>query len=247
MDLHGRAHDIDALFTRIEELERQHSERLHGVYYARVTNIDDPLKQGRIRVRFHWLEEPGSPKMESDWMVRCVEFMGPTDLRRNRKFGIDWPLPEVGSLVVIAFNGGDRHDGVFFGQPQYIESGLGAPPLDKDPKKDWSFRMDLQNGYSLGIDTEGNKEETIPGNHRLKVLGSAFHSARGVMTTTAVKLRHVALSVLRTVAVTHDQTNYPRPDEAGELREMNIDAMSGVPGYQDPGIDPGADLGDEAV
>lgn len=42
--------------------------RMFGVYIARVTNNKDPEKQGRIKVRYHWLEEEGGAEMESGWV-----------------------------------------------------------------------------------------------------------------------------------------------------------------------------------
>jgi type VI secretion system (T6SS) baseplate-like injector VgrG len=235
--MHGRAHNDQFITRTLEALPSGDIKgRFLGLYVARVTNIDDPLKQGRIKARFHWLQEEGAPEMESDWIARVSPFAGPTNLGRGRKFGINFPLPEVGSLVVLGFNGGDPHDGFFLGQPEYQEGNVGAPPSDKDSRNDWSMRVAFQNGFEAGVDTEGNAYVFVPGNLRVKVLCSAFFSARGVMTFVSTKLRHVALSVLRLLGVTIDETNYPRPDEAAELREMNIDAMSASPGRRDPGV-----------
>src|SRR5579862_4534978 len=91
---------------RLWFLERK--SRLFGLHEARVTSIDDPDKQGRIKVRYHWLEEDGAPVMESGWCHRVVPFAGPTALgKRGRLFGMNWPMPEVGSLVVVGFNAGN--------------------------------------------------------------------------------------------------------------------------------------------
>jgi hypothetical protein len=233
---HGRSHPdaAEQLLSRAPEDEFR--SRLHGVYFARVKDIDDPEKQGRIKVTFHWLEEEGEAEMTTGWLTRCVPFVGPTNMKRQRLFGMNWPLPEVGSLVVIGFNGGDVHDGVFFGQPEYLENDVGAPPTEKDKNIDWSLRLALQNGSEFGFDTEGNCYMVVTGNLRVRVLGSAHISAKGVITVLATKVRNIALSVLRLLGVTIDQTNYPRPDEAGELREMMIDAMKHPPGRKDPGI-----------
>ena len=238
-DAHG-----DEFATKSKQsLPRPESHhRDYGIHYARVTNIDDPDKQNRIKVRFHWLEEEGGPEMESGWITSCVPFAGPTDMRRGRRFGVDWPLPEVRSLVVIGFIDGNIHDAIWFGQPRYWEGESGAPRLEKDKHKDWAFRIALQNGWEHGVDTDGNEYKVTPGNYRHKCQCEYHASSRGTMTHISSKIRQVSLSVLRLLGVTIDQTNYPREDERAELREMKIDAMDGPPGRKDPGIGKFPDL-----
>ena len=245
----GFSHQDGFIRAVIEHQDRIRREgRLYGTYIARVTNNKDPLALGRIKVRPHWLEDSDKPEMESDWFWRMTPTgSGPTKMDRNRVFGMDWPLPEVGSLVVISFNEGDPHDGIYHGAINYGESGLGVPALKKDKDIDWSWRMAMQNGFEAGVDTDGNFYLNVPGNMRVKVLCSAFFSTRGVFTIVGTRIRALALSVLRLLAPQIDETNYPRPDEAAELREMTIDAMNGTPGYKDPGIGKISDLGDESA
>lgn len=211
--------------------------RFLGTWIGRVTNIDDPDRQNRVRARLQLQQEDGVAEMETGWLTQVVPFAGPTNMKRGRVFGMDWPLPEVGSLIVVSFNGGNVHDGYWHGQPRYREGGTGAPRLEKDDHKDWALRVALQNGFEFGVDTEGNAYMVVPGNLRVKVQCSAFLSARGVFTFVAAKVRGLAESVMRLIAATHDQVNYSRqPVEDPDLREMRIDAMDGVPGHQDPGI-----------
>jgi hypothetical protein len=237
----GKGHPNAADAIRASEDDA--SSRLLGIYFARVTNIDDPDKQGRIKTRFHWLEDDDAPELESGWLTRCVPFGGPTNMKRGRRFGMNWPMPEVGSLVVIAFNGGDVHDGVFFGQPEYHEDDVGAPPTDKDKHIDWSLRVALQNGFEFGVDTEGNAYAEIPGNLRIRGKCDVHISAKGILTMLAIgAVRAVSATVLRLLGVTVDQTNYPRPEEKVQLREMMIDAAKGPAGRKDPGIGRISDL-----
>jgi hypothetical protein len=130
------------------------------------------------------------------------------------------------------------------GQPWYKEGETGAPDLEKDKHRDWSLRLALQNGWEEGVDSEGNHYIYVPGNLRIKVQGSIHISSRGPLTLIASKLRLVAMSVLRFIAPTIDQTNYPRPNERADLREMAIDAdaFKGPPGRNDPGIGKVEDL-----
>src|ERR1041384_4048610 len=233
----GRSHPDAAEHLLSRASDEEFRNRLLGIYFARVTNIDDPDKQGRIKAKFHWLEDDDAGEMESGWLARSVPFVGPTDMKRQRLVGMNWPLPEVCSLVVIGFNGGDVHDGIYLGQPEYHQDDVGAPPTDKDKHIDWSLRIALQNGFEFGVDTDGNAYMEIPGNLRVRGKCDVHVSAKGVLAMVAISaVRAVSASVLRLLGVTVDQTNYPRPDEATELREMMIDAAKGPPGRKDPGI-----------
>ncbi|HEX8184723.1 MAG TPA: phage baseplate assembly protein V [Blastocatellia bacterium] len=210
--------------------------RFLGMLVGRVTNIEDPDKQNRVKATLQFQQEDGIAEMETGWLWQMTNFAGPTNINRGRVFGVDWPMPEVGSLIYIWFNGGNPHDGHYGFQPRYGEGGTAAPSLAKDDKRDWCFRLAFQNGTEFGIDTEGNVYLHCEGNLRVKVQGQTHISSRGTMTLIASKLRALSMSVLRLLGVTIDQTNYPRPDEAAQVREMMIDAMRGVPGRKDPKI-----------
>jgi hypothetical protein len=215
--------------------------RLFGLYFGRVTKNKDPEKHNRIKVQLHWQEEEGQP-FETGWITQLAPFAGPTNMKRGRVFGMDWPVPEVGSLVVVGFVGGNIHDAIYLGQPRYLEDSTGAPRVEKDRHIDWSMRCALQNGFEFGVDTEGNTYMYVPGNLRVKIQCGGHISSRGPLTFISSKLRWVALSVLRIMGVTIDQTNYPRPDEAPELRDMMIDTFKGPPGRKDPQIGKISDL-----
>lgn len=211
--------------------------RFLGLLLARVTDIKDRDRQRRIRARLQFQSEDGKKdSLQTGWLWRVTDFFGPTDMRRGRRFGVDWPLPEVGSLVVVFFNGGNVHDGYYVGQPNYWEGETGAPELEKDKHPDWNFRVDLQNGFSLGVDTEGNVELVVPGTFRVKLQTDAEVTARGEMSIAGTNLELNAKAVLRLLGVTTDHTPYPRPDEAGEIRERAIDMYAGPPGRKDPKI-----------
>lgn len=66
-----------------------------GVYPAIVTNINDPDKSGRVKVKYPWLDDT----LESGW-ARVAVIGGGKDR------GFQW-LPEVNDEVVIAFEQGD--------------------------------------------------------------------------------------------------------------------------------------------
>jgi phage protein D len=66
-----------------------------GVVPAVVSNVDDPNEQGRVKLKFPWMDE----SYESDW-ARMVQFGAGKD--RGAVF-----LPEVDDEVLVAFGQGD--------------------------------------------------------------------------------------------------------------------------------------------
>ncbi|MEM6284399.1 MAG: VgrG-related protein, partial [Chloroflexota bacterium] len=66
-----------------------------GVYPAIVTNINDPDKTGRVKVKYPWMDD----KLESGWM-RVMSIGG------GSKRGFLW-LPEVNDEVLVMFEHGD--------------------------------------------------------------------------------------------------------------------------------------------
>lgn len=216
--------------------------RMPSFIWAKVVENVDPEKQGRIKCQFYWQQEDDAAPMETDWITRLVPYNGPTKMARGRKFGINHPFPEIGSRVVLACMGGDVHDLIFMGQPEYLEDETGAPPTDKDDHIDWSFRMVLPNGWEWGVDTEGNEYKVTPGNYRHKILGGGFISARGVLTVFGTMFRAFALGMNRLIGAKVETSNYKTPEEAAMIRDMAIDALSAPPGRPDPGI---GDIEDE--
>jgi uncharacterized protein involved in type VI secretion and phage assembly len=77
-----------------EEIAPDH-DRVYGAVVGLVSSIDDPDKQGRVRVQFPWLKED----VESRW-ARVVSFMAGAD--RGGVF-----RPEVGDEVLVLFEHGD--------------------------------------------------------------------------------------------------------------------------------------------
>jgi phage baseplate assembly protein V len=66
-----------------------------GVYPAIVTNINDPDKTGRVKVKYPWIDD----QLESGW-IRCMSFGG------GAERGFLW-LPEVNDEVMVMFEHGD--------------------------------------------------------------------------------------------------------------------------------------------
>ena len=86
---------------------------LPGIQSGLVTNNQDPLKQGRVRVQFPWATEEG----------RWYRVMAPYAGSRRGVFF----TPEVGDEVVVAFEYGDPERGVVIGG---IWNGVDLPPAE---------------------------------------------------------------------------------------------------------------------
>ena len=71
--------------------------RLFGIYPALVSDLEDPQNHGRIKVRIPWLGEAG--RDVTAWAVMVTPYADD-----DQGFQM---LPEVDSLVVVAFEAGD--------------------------------------------------------------------------------------------------------------------------------------------
>ncbi len=95
------------------EAGQRPSEGLDGVLPAVVTNLKDPEKLGRVKVKIPWL----SDEIESDWLRVVAAGAGP-----KRGFFV---LPEVNDEVLVAFEGGDARRGYVLGG---LYNGKDKPP-----------------------------------------------------------------------------------------------------------------------
>ena len=88
---------------------------INGVVVGLVTNVEDRLGQGRIRVRFPWLAE----HHETDW-IRIATTMGGKG--RGTFF-----MPEIDDEVLLAFEHGDVRFPYVMG---FLWNGEDEPPAD---------------------------------------------------------------------------------------------------------------------
>lgn len=107
---------------------RHAAHDLGGVYYAIVTQNDDPDGPGgRVKVRYPWM--PEGDKDQSYWAPICVPMIGP-------EFGT-YTLPDVNDEVLVLFIAGDMHYPVVIGGGW---SKVDPPPeTNEDGKND--FRL----------------------------------------------------------------------------------------------------------
>jgi uncharacterized protein involved in type VI secretion and phage assembly len=87
--------------------------KIEGVVIGLVTQVDDPDKQGRVKLNFPWLDD----KHETDW-IRIATMMGGDN--RGSFF-----MPEVGDEVLVAFEHGDTRFPIVIG---FFWNGKDKPP-----------------------------------------------------------------------------------------------------------------------
>lgn len=93
---------------------------------AKVTNNDDPKKQGRVKVRFMWQESQGK---ESNWMPVQSPDAGKSDkVSKNRGFVF---IPEKEDLVMIGYEQGNPDRPFVMGSIFYKENSKGAESGNK--------------------------------------------------------------------------------------------------------------------
>ena len=88
--------------------------RYNGLASAIVTDNEDPLGQGRVKLKFPWLDE----KVESPWSPIAMPGAGPG-------YGLVW-VPQVNDAVVVAFEHGDFEHPIVLGG---LWNGQDAAPI----------------------------------------------------------------------------------------------------------------------
>jgi hypothetical protein len=215
---------------------------MFGLYVGHVTDIEDPLKLNRIKVRLQYFEEMGV-EWESDWIKQGTMFAGPTDPNRGiEAWGLDYPLPEVHADVFIQFHAGDPHDGYSWGVPRYHEGDRSVPRVEKDANKEFSLRVKLPNGFEFAVETGGSVGFQVFGHFTSWIKGNWDAGARGTLNLLATRGVLAALSVFKKIAPQKPEQEYIRADDDPELRDKFVDLMSGTPGKKDPGIRKPEDL-----
>lgn len=119
---------------KLDELLRIVDERVlarfYGKYEAVVTDVDDPLKLGRVRAH---VPAVFGPEVKSGWALPCMPFGGGKD--RGMLF-----VPEVGDSVWFEFAGGEPSRpiwvGAFWGAPsgESVSADATEVPTNEDAK-----------------------------------------------------------------------------------------------------------------
>jgi uncharacterized protein involved in type VI secretion and phage assembly len=126
--------------------ERNGSARITGVVTAVVTNLDDPEKLHRVKVKFPWLTEDD----ESAWARVATPMAG-------RERGL-YLLPEVDDEVLVAFEHGDPRFPYVVGS---LWNANAKPPAEDTPKND-RRSLTSRSGHVVRLDdTEGAEKIEI--------------------------------------------------------------------------------------
>jgi uncharacterized protein involved in type VI secretion and phage assembly len=146
---------------------------MYGAVVGVVSSIDDPDKQGRVRVQFPWLKED----LESRW-ARLVSFMAGGD--RGAVF-----RPEVGDEVLVLFEHGDLRFPYVLGG---LWNGKDAMPSERGGDSGNDVRLiKSRSGHTIVFDdTSGGEKITVSdksGNHTIELSSSGV-----VIKSSAVKV-----------------------------------------------------------
>jgi len=132
-------------------------QQVNGIIIGLVTDLDDPEKLGRVKVKFPTLAD-----QESDW-ARLVSPMAGKD--RGQFF-----RPEVGDEVLVAFELGDVRRPYVLGS---LWSQTDTPPPDdgQAAKNNWRF-IKSRSGHVVKLDDTQGKEkiEIIASDGKRKVV-----------------------------------------------------------------------------
>jgi len=155
---------------RVQSLER----RLFGVVVALVEDSEDPAHEGRVKVRFPWLDD-----------VSVTEWCRVAQLYAGSRYGSLF-IPEVGDEVLVAFIHGDRNEPVVLGglyngsdkpvahkegtdsDKKLIHTKGGHELLFDDGAQSMKVQVTTSGGHELVMDDQGQTVQvTTSGGHQL--------------------------------------------------------------------------------
>jgi hypothetical protein len=190
------------------------ASKIYGLVVGIVTNIQDPEKLGRIKVKFPWLHD----SVESWWARIAYPMAG-----KERGY---WWIPEVEDEVLVGFDHGDvrfpyvvgaLHNGVdkppkcddvtsTFGGPEYAYGGYSCSGRDfnEDGKNDLRFIRSRSGHLLIFDDKDGQEKITLTdktGAHRIEI----FTDKKKVVITSADG--DIELCASKTVKITCDELN----------------------------------------
>jgi uncharacterized protein involved in type VI secretion and phage assembly len=115
---------------------------INGVVIGLVTNVNDPQKNGHIKVHFPWLDD----QHESDW-IRIATTMAGNG--RGTFF-----MPEVNDEVLVAFEHGDVQFPYVIG---FLWNGKDAPPETDVNKR----TIKSKKGHTVVLDDSNGSEKIV--------------------------------------------------------------------------------------
>jgi uncharacterized protein involved in type VI secretion and phage assembly len=130
-----------------------------GVHLGLVTDVDDPLDQGRVKIHLPWMADTGSDRYES-WARLSTLMAG---AGRGT-----WFVPDVDDEVVVAFEGGDPSAPIVLGS---LWNGVDSPP---EQMRSGNTRRTIltRNGVRVELDDRSGETHILietPGGQRVRL------------------------------------------------------------------------------
>jgi len=125
---------------------RSTDQRYYGVAEALVTDVNDPQKLGRVKLKLPWFD----PDMETEW-CRVRQFYA------GNQYGAFF-LPEVGDEVLVAFIHGDMRLPIILGG---LYNGQDKPPTHRAKNKDEKMIRTKGGHRIIFDDTSGSEKISI--------------------------------------------------------------------------------------
>jgi phage baseplate assembly protein V len=126
----------------MESRSRSTDQRYYGVAEALVTDVNDPEREGRVKVKYPWFDD----QTVSDWCrVR--------QLYAGGGYGTFF-VPEVGDEVLVAFVHGDMRMPIVLGG---LYNGTDKPSVYRDDSTDPKL-IRTKGGHQILLDDSAGKE-----------------------------------------------------------------------------------------
>ena len=155
----GRTPDT---FAHLIQSDPSSVQRTYGVVIGVVTNNNDPMNLGRVKVKFPWLGN--SPEIESAWCRLSVPMAG---AQRGLCF-----IPEVNDEVLVTFEHGDVNAPYVIGA---LWNSVDKPPL---PSNELVKTVRSCNGYSIHAVVTKSSSMTPKARRRSQLwINRAIHSS----------------------------------------------------------------------
>lgn len=124
---------------------RSADKRYFGVAEGVVTDVDDPGKEGRVKVKFPWFDE----RMETEWCRVAQIYAG-------NAYGAFF-IPEVGDEVLVAFVHGDMRIPIILGG---LYNGKDKPPTFRAEDRNQKM-IKTKAGHEITLDDTGGSEKIV--------------------------------------------------------------------------------------
>ena len=126
-----------------ESRSRSTDQRYYGVAEAIVTDVNDPEREGRVKVKYPWFDD----STESDWCRVRQLYAGPG-------YGTFF-VPEVDDEVIVAFVHGDLRQPIVLGG---LYNGSDKPSVHRDGSSDPKL-IRTKGGHQILLDDTSGKEK----------------------------------------------------------------------------------------